>query len=73
LHKYANGTYLIFHTTINYTSVAEISHIVKWVEENKLLLNFKRSVVIVFVPPRSRIAIEIAVPAIPTIEHVEMI
>ena len=57
----------------NHVSVAEITHVEKWAEYNNLLLNFKKSVEIAFVPPRSRWAVVLPVSAIPKIARVESI
>ena len=65
--------YLIVPAANNHLSVAEICHIEKWAEENILVLNFKKLVEIVFVPPRSWQAVVLPVPAIPKIVRVESI
>ena len=73
MHKYADDSYLVVPANNIHSSVAEISHIEKWAAENNLVLNFKKSVEIVFVPPRSRRAVNIPVPAIPNIARVDTI
>lgn len=73
MHKYADDTYLVVPADNIHSSVAEISHVEKWAGENNLVLNFRKSVEIVFVPPRSRRAIEVPAPAVPNIARVDMI
>ena len=73
MHKYADDSYLVVPANNIHSSVAEISHIEKWAAENNLVLNFRKSVEIVFVPPRSRRAVNIPVPAIPNIARVDTI
>jgi hypothetical protein len=73
MHKYADDTYLVVPAANFHSSVAEITQIKKWAEDNNLVLNFRKSVEIVFVPPRSRRAVEIPMPAIPEIARVDSI
>ena len=73
MHKYADDTYLVVPAANKHSSVAEITHIEKWAAENKLVLNFKKSVEIVSVPPSNRRAVVLPAPAIPKNTRVESI
>ena len=52
--KYADDTYLVIPAANCQTCADEIDNIEQWAKENNLMLNRKKSVEIVFVPPRSR-------------------
>src|SRR5208282_3898863 len=73
MHKYADDTYLVIPAANFQSCAAEIAHIEKLVKENKLLLNYSKSVEIVFVPPRNHRAVEIPLPAVPSITRVDSI
>jgi hypothetical protein len=73
MHKYADDTYLVIPAANVQSCAAEIAHIEKWAKENNLMLNYSKSVEIVFVPPRSHRAVEIPLPAVPSITRVESI
>ena len=44
MHKDADDTYLVVPAANNHSSVAEITHIEKWAEENNFVVNFKKSI-----------------------------
>jgi hypothetical protein len=73
MHKYADDTYLVVPAANLQSCTAEIDNIEQWAKENNLVLNRNKSVEIVFVPPRSRRAIEIPPPAVPSIARVDSI
>lgn len=71
--KFADDTYLIIPASNHRSCAEEINHVGDWASSNHLRLNHVKSMEIVFVSPRSRRAVDIPSPAVPTIPRVEEI
>lgn len=71
--KYADDTYLVVPASNAESCAAEINNIEEWSVANNLKLNKSKSSEIIFVPSRSRRAIDIPPPAVAGFERVEQV
>jgi len=73
IDKYADDTYLIVPAVNAGSCATEIAGVETWAAANNLILNYSKSVEIVFVAPRSKRATTIPSPAVPGLQRVNSI
>ena len=71
--KYADDSYVIVPASNAESCPVEIANVESWADNNNLKLNRIKSAEIVFVRPRSRVAVSIPPAPLPGFERVEFI